>query len=503
MSLEEERVKLSLNWKRKSGFTAKIAMCALLGGAIAWSGIAPHQAEAAATTIPGVAAGAQHSAALLPDGTFWVWGENDENQLGVGAASGPLLAPVKKELSNIASISIGHDHTIVVNNTGNIVGFGSNWSGQLGVSYATAVSIGSPQQVTDLSNVKAVTTGQHHSLALMNNGVVYSWGANEYDTASMYGLRTSTNQHIPMDIYISSKIKAVAAGVYSSFAINEEGQVYAWGLNDKGQLGEGTYTNQPSPVNLAGLNNVKEIATSGNHTLALKEDGTVWAWGNNDHGQLGNGTINVNGIHTPNQVSGLTNIKAIAVGSNHSIALDESGHVYLWGHNEYGQLGDGTIIEHLTPVAIPLVDVISIAAGFDHTLAMTSAGEVWGWGSNSHGQVGVESAAQYLNPVKVFDLPPSAPANLRAKAFTTEAMLGWSANSESDFDYYKVYWRMVGTSTYSEAVVYGTSYTVTNLRPLTYYEIKVTAVDEDAGHESNASVVTVRTSFSVPIRVKQ
>jgi alpha-tubulin suppressor-like RCC1 family protein len=179
---------------------------------------------------------------------------------------------------------------------------------------------------------------------------------------------------------------------------HSDGTVRAWGLNNKGQLGDGTTTNSAVHVTVAGLTNMTSVAAGNEHSLALKSDGTVWGWGSNSNGQLGNGTTAGSQL-SPVQVSGLTNVTAIAAGVNFSLALKSDGSVWAWGYNGSGQLGDGTTTDRSTPVYVNMVAQVAIAAGFDHSVAMTSVGAVWTWGNNSNGQLGNGSTTNSSVPV--------------------------------------------------------------------------------------------------------
>ena len=139
---------------------------------------------------------------------------------------------------------------------------------------------------------------------------------------------------------------AIAAGDYHTLAVGENGEVWAWGRNASGQLGVGTGTSgteaSSTPVKVSSmLTDVVAVAAGSEHSLALKRDGTIFGWGHNSKGQLGNGeTKDVN--ITPKQVPGLTNIMEIAAGNNHTLALKQDRTtIWAWGSNAYGQLGDG------------------------------------------------------------------------------------------------------------------------------------------------------------------
>ena len=197
---------------------------------------------------------------------------------------------------------------------------------------------------------------------------------------------------------------AVEAGGFHTVALKNGGTVWAWGDNSTGQLGDGTVgINRGTPVQVSGLTNVLAIAGGGSHTVALKSDGTVWAWGYNYNGQLGDGTTTFR--TTPVPVSGLSNVLALAAGSYHTVALKSDGTVWAWGDNRAGQLGDGTTINRLTPVQVSgLSNVLALAAGSYHTVALKSDGTVWAWGSNDFGQLGDGTTTSRMTPVPVSGL---------------------------------------------------------------------------------------------------
>ncbi|MDR2017736.1 MAG: hypothetical protein LBQ00_02495 [Syntrophobacterales bacterium] len=193
-----------------------------------------------------------------------------------------------------------------------------------------------------------------------------------------------------------SNAKAIAAGGGHSLALKEDGTVWAWGWNDRGQLGDGTTTNRSTPVQIQGLSDVKAIVAGYNHSLALKDNGTVWAWGRNDSGQLGDRTTT--NRSTPVQVKGaggmdfLSNAKAIAAGQVYSLVLRNDGMVWAWGWNDRGQLGDGTTTNRSTPVQVKakvvgtfmdLAGITAIAGGDAHSLALGTGWKVFAWGYNA------------------------------------------------------------------------------------------------------------------------
>lgn len=173
------------------------------------------------------------------------------------------------------------------------------------------------------------------------------------------------------------------------------GNAWAWGWNISGQLGSGTTTDSATPRPVHGVQEVRALANGLFHSMALRANGTVWTWGGNDFGQLGIGTT-ADSI-TSARVPGLHTIVAIAAGPLHSLALQVDGTVWAWGANSGGQLGAGPLCTRAAPATclrtlplrVPgLPPVVAIAAGVEHSLALTREGVVWTWGWTAEGVLG-------------------------------------------------------------------------------------------------------------------
>ena len=143
-------------------------------------------------------------------------------------------------------------------------------------------------------------------------------------------------------------------GTRYSLAVSTDGKLYAWGRNIDGQLGDGTNTSTNSHVRIGAATNWKNIAAGAvSHNLAINTDGELYAWGYNGQGQLGDGTdTNKN---TPTRIGTATNWKNIAAGSYHSMAINAAGELYAWGSNHYGQLGNGTKLYETTPILVKIL----------------------------------------------------------------------------------------------------------------------------------------------------
>jgi|GEM_PF-557318 len=245
-----------------------------------------------------------------------------------------------------------------------------------------------------------VAGGESHTLQLSIHGDVYSNGLNNY---GQLGDGTITNSVTPVKVSGLTGVNMVAAGLNHNLALKNNGTVWAWGYNAAGRLGDGTSTDRTSPVQVVGLSGVIYIACGFNNSFAIKDDGTAWAWGYNGLGQLGDGTSTSR--YAPVQVSGLTGVTGIAGGEYHGLAVKSDGTVWTWGYNSQGQLGDGTTTAHFTPAQVPgLTGITAVSAGKWHCLALKNDGTVWAWGNNIYGQIGDGSTSTRLSPVQVFGL---------------------------------------------------------------------------------------------------
>jgi alpha-tubulin suppressor-like RCC1 family protein/subtilase family serine protease len=363
------------------------------------------------TTATAVSAGYLHTCAELSDGTVECWGYNGSGQLGDGTSLNFAVTPVSVfGISTATAVAAGVQHTCALLSDGTVKCWGANSSGQLGNGKTTDSS--TPVSAIGIST--AVAAGQNHSCALLSDGTIQCWGDNG---SGQLGNGSMTDSSTPVPVFGISTATAVAAGGINTCAVLSNGTVKCWGFNVSGELGIGTNIGPEScinytacsttPVSVYGISTATAVAVGSDHSCAVLSDGTVKCWGNNPSGELGDGT-SLNFSVYPVSVVGISTATAVAAGAQHTCALLSDGTVKCWGGNGSGQLGDGTGSNSSTPVSVSgITTATAVSAGDFHTCAVLSDGTVQCWGENLHGQLGNGTSGTYADapaPVSVFGI---------------------------------------------------------------------------------------------------
>lgn len=220
----------------------------------------------------------------------------------------------------------------------------------------------------------------------------------------MLTVEDNLNAITQINLFITETPKFnIDTGSGHSCSINNLGGLKCWGMNDRGQLGDGSYIDKLTPVNVATLSSgVEHVSTGGRHTCALMSTNEVKCWGNNGSGELGDGTVTTK--WGPVYIT--SNISRIDCGGSHTCALTTAGGVKCWGYNYSGQLGDGTNTTRLYPTSINGLnsDIVDITTGSSHTCSLSIIDGVKCWGYNSYGTVGDGTTTSRSNPVNVVGL---------------------------------------------------------------------------------------------------
>jgi len=268
--------------------------------------------------------------------------------------------------------------------------WGRNNYGQLGTS--NLINRSSPvQTISGTSTWAQISSGPEHVGAIKNAGTAWLWGRNNY---GQVGDGTTINRSSPVQtISGTSTWGSIATGDMYSGGIKTDGTLWMWGYNGWSQLGDNTFANKSSPVQtIAGGFNWKQVSVAGNFgnsTSAVKNDGTLWTWGRNNYGQLGNNTTIEASSPIQTIASGI-NWKQVSQGSLHTTAVKNDGTLWVWGHNDRGQLGDNTNINKSSPIQTVAAGTNwkQVAGGYYFTAAVKTDGTLWTWGANTWGQLG-------------------------------------------------------------------------------------------------------------------
>jgi len=359
--------------------------------------------------IKALGAGRFHSQALWYNGAMLTWGLNTSGQLGNGSTtnSSSAVYPGMPAAARSLGTGSGSYHTMAITASGLVFGFGANINGQLGAG--TSGSNLSSSQLTTITwpqdGLIQVEAGLYHTVALRTDGTVWAWGRN---IDGELGINAAGSTANPDAVQVQrsggsvlTDIVAVSTGGATSFALDVNGSVYAWGDNGDGQCGQyNSLVDQLQAVRVdmssggTDLYGIVAIAGGRYHAAALRYDGSVWAWGTNANGQLGDGLSSSRQYAQQGKTGSSTTlygVKQIAVGLYHTMALGTNGQVHGTGYNGYGQLGDGTVTGryYFTAATTNNNGVFDLSCGTYHSVfAREVNSKPWATGYNAYGQLG-------------------------------------------------------------------------------------------------------------------
>ena len=244
-------------------------------------------------------------------------------------------------------------------------------------------------------SVAAVGLGHSHSCAIDTGGVTWCWGLND---RGQVGNGAAANDSVPTLVSGGRTFTAVTAGVFHSCGLLANGDAYCWGANDFGQLGDATLTSRSVPTLVVGGFKFATLHAGSGYTCGLLLDGTTRCWGFGGSGQIGDGGNTNRSL--PTLVSGAHAFTQLSIGVDHSCGREASGAVFCWGGNANGRLGDGTTTNAATPVQVVGGTLFaSVSAGGSHSCAITAAGAGYCWGAGASGRLGNGATTDQLTPV--------------------------------------------------------------------------------------------------------
>jgi uncharacterized repeat protein (TIGR02543 family) len=377
-----------------------------------------------------VSLSSSHSSALSPTGQVFMWGSNGNGQLGDGTTTDRIVpTEITSAFSleagdQIISLSLGVNSSSALSATGRVFMWGFNDNGKLGDGTTTDRNI--PTEITSRFSLAegdpiiSLSLGWYHSSALSATGRVFMWGYN--GSFGLLGDGTTTSRNVPTEITSKfslsegDQIISLTIGWYHSSALTSTRRVFMWGSNGNGQLGDGTTTDRIVPTEITSYFLpflwIISLSLGKNHSSALSATGRVFVWGNNYFGELGDGTTTDR--YVPTEITSRflleesDQIISLSLGIYYSSALSATGRVFMWGNNEYGQLGDGTTTIKFVPTEITSAfslaeggQIILLSLGAFHSSALSTTGQVFMWGNNEYGRLGDGTTTNRNVPIMI------------------------------------------------------------------------------------------------------
>jgi alpha-tubulin suppressor-like RCC1 family protein len=333
----------------------------------------------------------------IPPFNLYNWGTNGRGQLGqnnTDSCSSPTQVGV---LTDWLEINRGDAFTVNTKTNYTLWAWGYNeLYGNLGLG--DTVSRSSPVQVGALTNWLVASSGNNNTVSIKTDGTLWSWG---YNNRGQLGQNNLIARSSPVQIGSTANWLKISARKDSVFSIKTDGTLWAWGFNSNGQLGQNNTTYAySSPVQVGALTNWAKVSAAGDFTSAVKTDGTLWLWGRNNYGQLGrNDKIS---LSSPAQVGALTTWLDVSSNVYHTIALKTDGTLWSWGVNNDGQLGQNNRVYLSSPVQVgALTTWASISSGNTFSMAIKNDKTLWSWGANASGQLGLGDVIRRSSPVQI------------------------------------------------------------------------------------------------------
>jgi alpha-tubulin suppressor-like RCC1 family protein len=334
---------------------------------------------------------------------LWTWGLGTSGQLGTNDVTN-RSTPVTTFSggTNWKQVSGGGNHTAAIKTDGTLWTWGYGASGQLGNA---SLEITTSTPVTTFAggtDWKQVSVAESHTAAIKTDGTLWTWGRAIFGPLGNAGI---TNRSTPVTTFAGgTNWKQVSAAGNFTAAIKTDGTLWTWGRGAQGQLGTNDITTRSTPVTtFAGGTNWKQVSGGNNHTAAIKTDGTLWTWGSGFSGRLG--TNDVTNRSTPvTTFAGGTNWKQVSSGTSHTAAIKTDGTLWTWGYGSSGPLGTNDTTSRSTPVTTFAGGSSwkQVSAGNSHIAAIKTDGTLWTWGNGGYGQLGNATISDILTPVTTF-----------------------------------------------------------------------------------------------------
>jgi alpha-tubulin suppressor-like RCC1 family protein len=378
-----------------------------------------------------IGCGLEFTLGLRTNKTVWAWGNNNYGQLGLGHTISATTPSSIGTCSDWSLISCGSLFALALRTNNTIWSWGYNYACQLGLG--DTISRTAPSLIGIDSDWSRVEAGSEHSIGLKTNQTLYAWGSN-YSGQPGLGYSDMISGHsTPTQVGIDSDWIKVYAGNNYTIGRKNNNSVWAWGLNNTGQLGLDDVIARYTPTKVGTDSSWFTLNADYSHTVAIKTNGTCWGWGWNSSGALGLGA-NGEGICIPTQIGTDNDWSNSSTGSSYTVIIKTNGTIWSSGDNYCGQLGLGDTNNRTTVTRIGNnSDWINVAAGQDHAMALKNNSTLWVWGRNNYGQLGLGDIIDRAIPTKSGIAPPETPTALSAAIISSNQIdLSWIDNSNSE-----------------------------------------------------------------------
>ena len=348
-----------------------------------------------------IRAGGINGCGVTSHGTAYCWGDDVHGQIGDGTTTDWRLMPVRVRagLLYFHTLTIGGGHVCGLTSDGIAHCWGNTFFGEGGYGVSGEVEQTSPVAVSGGQRFSELRASGSHTCGLTVSGAAWCWGVNDH---GQLGDGTTTNRDIPVAVVGGLTFRQIDAPRTPldnhTCAVATDGAAWCWGTNFDGELGDGTTEHQLEPVAVAGGIAFDHVSAGGRHTCGMTPAGAAWCWGANGAGALGDGTALDRSA--PTAVTGGIVFLSVSAGESHTCGLATGGTAYCWGANSEGQLGDGTNGSRAVPTPVSGgLSFVQLEAGPVHTCGLTTAGVGYCWGRNTRGELGNGSQVPRNAPV--------------------------------------------------------------------------------------------------------
>lgn len=360
-----------------------------------------------------VSAGAKHTCAIGSQGTIYCWGSNDRARLGDGSGESDGSMVVPNRNGKATAVSAGDNHSCAIFD-GQVHCWGASGAGQTGQDGHGDDEAPQPVDGID-APTPAVSVGLYFSCGIDAEGPAMCWGSNA-DGQLGRGEPLEGRNPIPMLVEALGPVNQISAGgaTYTRWfdrsghacAVSANAEVWCWGANDYGQLGDGSTDDSSVPVRVEGIGGgARSVCAGGLHSCAVSENGSAWCWGSEHNGKLGNDKMGLIADYQaqPVRVEGVDDAREITCGRDFSCAITDGGQLLCWGANRDGQLGNGQDFD-ASGIAAPvsgLENVVEVSGGLAHACAIDADAQLYCWGHGEDYQLGDQNEADRNTPVPV------------------------------------------------------------------------------------------------------